>query len=428
MPALRRLAGLTLLAGAYLPLHRLLVPERAGPAGAATRAAAESAWTLGLSGSLIVLACAWVGTRMLPERAPRTTIWARLEQVALAPGRAPFAVGVGVLAAVTTALVAVVVHGGAPTSVDEMAQLLNARALATGRATVPLMGSEAAWTIQNGIAVPGGWISIYPPLHTLLLAVGWLAGGAWLVGPAATGVATACVTWTADRLCGPRVGRLAGLLLIVSPFWLLLGATQLSHTTAVAGLSLAMAALVRARDGGMGWQAAAGAALGVAVSARPWIGVAAGAALVGSSWLSDPDRDRRGWGSWAALVVGGLPFAVLLLWWNQAHFGHPLRLGYSAAFGDMHGLGLHVDPWGNRYGVREALAYTGADLTQLGVASSSHPFRPSRSSVPDSCSVAHVAAPLCSGPGSPHRSQRMRCTGITGSISDPECFTRPFRH
>ena len=65
--------------------------------------------------------------------------------------------------------------------------------------------------------------------------------------------------------------------------------------------------------------------------------------------------------------VCGTPFAILLFWWNHRLFGNPLTFGYSAAFGPAHGLGLHTDPWGNVYGAIEALAYTGADLTQLGM-------------------------------------------------------------
>ena len=68
------------------------------------------------------------------------------------------------------------------------------------------------------------------------------------------------------------------------------------------------------------------------------------------------------------MAAGGSPFALLLLAWNQALFSSPFRLGYTAAFGPAHGLGFHADPWGNAYGLREALAHTGADLVQLGLA------------------------------------------------------------
>ena len=41
-----RAFGAALLLLAYLPLHRLLDPTVAGPAGASTRAAAEAAWNV----------------------------------------------------------------------------------------------------------------------------------------------------------------------------------------------------------------------------------------------------------------------------------------------------------------------------------------------------------------------------------------------
>jgi hypothetical protein len=271
-------------------------------------------------------------------------------------------------------LVALVVHGGSPTSVDEMAQLLHARAIASGRLTIPLQGNPAAWVIQNGVSGPAGWVSIYPPFHTILLSLGVLIGAPWVVGPLATGVATGATTWTAERLLGAPAGRAAGFLLLASPFWILVGGTHLSHTTAAAALAMLAVAALQARDGHAAWALLAGASMGAAVTSRPWVGLVCGAAILIALWgetylderttpLSAGPTVRRA----AALVAGGAPFALLLSWWNARLFGHPLRLGYTAAFGPAHGLGLHVDPWGNRYGLIEAVAYTGADLAQLGV-------------------------------------------------------------
>ncbi len=102
----------------------------------------------------------------------------------------------------------------------------------------------------------------------------------------------------------------------------------------------------------------------------PWVGLVCGTTLIAVVWGAEfmKRQDTPGWVSrLAGLLLGGTPFAALLFWWNSLLFGHPLRLGYSAAFGPAHSLGFHVDPWGNRYGVLEALGYTGADLLQLGV-------------------------------------------------------------
>ena len=375
MLVLRRLLGLALLATAFVPLHRLLDPRTAGPAGAATRGAAEASWTLGLAGSIIVVALSWLIVRMWPVGIPNwvhTAAAALLKTAAaavLTPSAGRFALLLGVATLAATSASAVFLHGASPTSVDGMAQMLHAQSVAAGRATIPLAGNPAFWVAQNGIVTPEGWASIYPPLHTLLLALGVLLGAPWVVGPVATTVATVAGTAGVERLCGAATGRLTGILLLLSPFWLLLGSTHLSHTTAAAGLALVLFSATAAQNGALRWTVLTGASVGVAVCARPWIGLACSATIVSIVWWPR----ARAWTTGetfrrcSALVFGGAPFAALLFWWNQVLFGHPLRLGYTVAFGPSHGLGLHRDPWGNDYGLLEAVGYTGADLSQLGV-------------------------------------------------------------
>ncbi|MDH3271420.1 MAG: hypothetical protein OEN56_08825 [Gemmatimonadota bacterium] len=363
MPLVRRLAGLGLLLAAYAPFHRLLDVERTGPAGRATRDAAEAAWVVGLSGTVIVATLAWLGVRMSPPKPDGPDPLERIERWVRTPRPAAFALFTGLASMALCALVASVVHDRSPTSVDEMAQLLHAAAVAGGRLAVPVVGNGASWAAQNGVMTEVGWASVYPPLHTMLLAIGVASHAAWLVGPMLTGLATGCTTWAADRLLGPVTGRVAGLLLLVSPFWLLLGATHSSHAAAAAGLTMALVSATQARDGHIGWSVATGAAVGVAVCARPWIGLVCSIAIVAALWWDRRDRTPA---RVIGVISGGAPFAALLLWWNAALFGSPWRLGYSVAFGPAHGLGFHDDPWGNRYGVIEAIGYTGADLVQLG--------------------------------------------------------------
>src|SRR5690606_20497710 len=72
---------------------------------------------------------------------------------------------------------------------------------------------------------------------------------------------------------------------------------------------------------------------------------------------------------WARRVAGAAaaatPFMAALLLYNRWAFGSPFRFGYTTAEGPGHGLGFHVDPWGNPYGLQEAIGYTAADLQGL---------------------------------------------------------------
>ena len=209
----QRLVGVALALAAILPIHRLLDPRHAGPAGAATLNAAEASWLLGVSGTLIVVTLAWVAMRMQPQAGTTGRVVRLTWDAVRSPSPGGFAIVIGCVAAVGSGILASQVHGRVPTTVDEMAQLLHAAIVVDGRLTLPTGDAAAALVVQNGILTQEGWVSIYPPLHTLLLAVGLTLGGAWLVGPVLTGIATGASTWTLERLMGTDAGRLSGLLL-----------------------------------------------------------------------------------------------------------------------------------------------------------------------------------------------------------------------
>jgi len=364
----RRALGAFLLVATYLPLQRLLDPQVTGLAGRTTRGVADVAWSAGLWGTVLVLIAAGLLAWMVPERSTDPLL-DRAGRLLERPSSGGFALMAGGLAFVLSALVARVLLGGLPSSVDEMVELLHAQALLHGFVALPLAGPAAAWMVQNSIPTPSGLASIYPPMHTLALAAGLGAGASWMVGPLATGLAVGVTALVFDRLFEDRrTARFAAMLTALSPYLVFLGGTHLSHTTAAALAALTAYCALRARDGGGGWAAACGAVVGAFVCTRPWTGLVLGVLMPAALWLP---RTRRHPPPWllrraTAYLLGGIPFAILLFWWNTRLFGGPLRLGYTAAFGPLHGLGFHTDPWGNVYGPIQALGYTGADLVQLG--------------------------------------------------------------
>ncbi len=363
-------AATALLAVSWLPLHRLLDPERTGLAGRATRVAAEAAWEQALVGSILLLLAATALGRFVVPAGAREMV----ARVTATLNRTPLvavALGAGVAAALASGVVASVHFGRAPTSVDEMVQLLHARILVTGQAALSLPpGSEAHWSIQNSLFTPYGWASVYPPFHTLLLSVGMALGAPWLIGPIAVGVAVTATVHAVEAAVpdDPALARWSGLAMAGSPFLLVLGATHLSHSTAAALTALALWASLRARNGSTWAAGSAGMASGLLLATRPWTGVVLGAAAaVTCVWPLRRTNGSRPWKRAMAFGAGGSAPVLALLAWNQNLFGHPFRLGYSAAFGPSHGLGFHRDPWGNEYGWVEAVAYTASDLSQLGV-------------------------------------------------------------
>jgi hypothetical protein len=368
---IRRSAALAVAILCVLPLHRLLSVERNGPAGADTLARADASWSLMLWGGVLVVLIGAVAALLARGRAAPSwfrgveTLALRLQSV---DGRA-FASGLALLAAGLASVIAVAVYDRLLVSVDEMAQIIHARYAAAGMLGAALPAPADAWAIPNMLVSDAGWTSQYPPGHPLVWAAFVRVGLAWAAGPLLFGLMVGWLAASFDRLLPTELrlhGRIAALLMAVSPFALSLAATTPSHVTAGAAGAAALYAALRSTDGSRGWAAAAGAAVGVMVLARPWTGLVLGPALTLGVWLQagGPSLAARRIGPWA---LGGLPFAALLFSYNASLFGSPLVLGYEALYGPAHGLGLHADPWSYLYGLREALAYSSSDLVQLGV-------------------------------------------------------------
>ena len=384
----RRAAASAVALLCVLPFHRLLTPERNGPAGADALARADPIWGLMFWGSVLVALAGVVGGVLAHRRLARAAAGAddegapgagagagragmlavALVRALIQPTSRSFALGVAVLAALLTAAVTLGLQRQLLTSVDEMAALIHARYLATGMRAGPVLPMPEAWLIPNMLVTDAGWVSQYPPGHLLAWAAFVLVGLQWAAGPLLFAAMVGLVAASFDRLLASERrahGRVAAMLLAVSPFMLLLAAGSPSHVTAGAAGALALHAALRASDGRMRWALVAGAAVGAMVLARPWTGLVLGPTLTLGVWLERGGfaLARRAFAPW---IVGGIPCALLLFAFNGALFDSPLTFGYEALHGPAHGLGFHADPWSFPYGLREAVAYSASDIIQLG--------------------------------------------------------------
>lgn len=371
--AARALLGMVLLALSLTPAFRLLDHAGTGLPGRSTVGVAESNLDTAWLGVGISLALGVVLAILIPRKASLATIGALGRRFA-GPGVARWTVVLTVLATGLALSASLLLYRGLPTLADGMTSLLHARFLAQGHAAGAFPDPAAAWVVPNGTLTARGWVSQYPPMHPLLLALGLRAGVPWLVGPLLTGLLVGSTSLAAHHLLGHAHGgaRLGSLLVAISPFVVFLGGGYLSHVSAAAFAALTLFAGLKARDGRWAWSVAAGASMGVLVTSRPWVGLFLGLAFTFGIWVAaaveEQDRHlRRLVPRLAGAALGGAPFAVMWGIYNHRFFGHPLRLGYTANFGASHGLGFHIDPWGNVYGPLEGLGYTSADLLSLGL-------------------------------------------------------------
>lgn len=353
---------------ALLPVWRLLDRPDTGLAGAATVAMTET--TVGLVWSGLALLCipALLAARALPDGTVDRFARA-VSRILLAPRPVVFAAFAALLAFAASAAFARFALDGQPNLVDAMSQLLQARFVAAGSLSGPGSAFGAFWMPQQSLFTPEGWVSQYPPGHVFLLALGMKAGAVWAVGPALLGTAVFFTGLAAGRLLGerPAVARLGALLAAISPFLIAQSGAFMNHASAAAFAAIAVWCAARASSGSAVWPVAAGAAAGAMFTTRPLSALTLAAVI--SLWLLMVRSDARPLGrralSVAGMAAGALPFGLLIAAYNTHFFGSPTRFGYEAALGPAGGLGFGVDPWGNSYGVVEALAYTSAELASL---------------------------------------------------------------
>jgi hypothetical protein len=362
MPERRWISLLTRLAGAVLFVVPL-VPILAifGPTLGAGALVPPSEWLLGI---LVFAAAAWVVALLLSSRAD--TVYGALAWLSrrISP-RGALLGGLTALAGILTS-VGWLAFRHRPHLVDSIAQMFQARAFAAGTVKVPAFEPAAFFALPHVILDPAGWYAQYPPGHAALLAVGVKAGAAWIV-PVLLSLGTfALLVLLTRRIFGRDEARVTALLLLACPFFWVMGASLMNHVSALFFVALFLYAFARWESEGLRWWIAlAAAALGGVFLSRPWDAITIGApfAFLGLG-IAYRRRDVAG------PLVGAVTFlaiASLYLAFNAATTGDPFVPGYITLWGESHGLGFHVSPWGEAHTPWTGLRNELIDLALLDV-------------------------------------------------------------
>jgi 4-amino-4-deoxy-L-arabinose transferase-like glycosyltransferase len=271
-----------------------------------------AAWGIGL---LVVcvsgVLAGRLATRLLPDRFSVPKISDRVLVAALAA----LAVGLSVYAMRA-------VFAANPHLVDEVAQLLHARALAAGQITPPAPEPIEAFLVTHTTVTEAGWVSQYPPGQAVLLALGLVARVEWLVNPVLGGIGVVLVYLVTRGLYEEKTARVAAVLWAVSAWVMFMSGTYMNHVGAVTFALAAWALLWVPRRLGAMHCVFAGLAIGAAVVTRPLDGVAAGLPIL--LWVIVTRR----WRAIPWVTLGGIPVAIAWGYVNWRLYGHPLTLGY----------------------------------------------------------------------------------------------------
>jgi 4-amino-4-deoxy-L-arabinose transferase-like glycosyltransferase len=294
---------------------------------------------------LFVFGClAVLGARLLPARVPERI----LRILDRERGAGSLISGAGFLLLLVLLLAtATFAFKQRPINVDSVIQLFQAKIFVSGHLYALSPPDEAFFASPHMLVDGARWYSQYPPMHSVLLSIGLLFGGAWLV-PVVLSAGTALFLYGfASRAYGLATARATMIVLAVTPFYWFMGASHMNHVSALFFVSAFLYMLVRWEHRGS-WLLllGAGLAIGAAFLSRPLTAVAVGIAL--SPFVIRTAWRRRDLASIAAGAAGCAAAVLVFLAYNAATTGDPLVPGYIKLWGADHGLGFHSTPSARR--------------------------------------------------------------------------------
>ena len=142
--------------------------------------------------------------------------------------------------------------------------------MARGMLAMPAPPVPAAFDVEQMYFEPDRWWSPVPPGWPGTLAVGVALGAPWLVNPILGGVNVLLAFLVLLDLYGRRTARLGVILLALSPWYVFLAMSFMTHAATLLAALLAAVGVIKARrTGRTRWGFIAGCALGYLVLIRP---------------------------------------------------------------------------------------------------------------------------------------------------------------
>jgi len=219
---------------------------------------------------------------------------------------------------------------------DENVYHFQAALLARGRVYAESPPEDVRPFFDNQFIVNDGrWFGTYFLGHAAMLTLSGTVGLADWANCIQAALILLVGMAIARRLFGGRAAVLTGLLLVCSPFFVLITATHLSQPTSALMAALWVYAALRIEGAPRqpGWWALGAAAIAACGLVRPQTAIALSLPfLIRLGWLVVRGRLRPGWaGPAMALLVLGIGAAVFL-GINQAISGSPFRTAYHVAW------------------------------------------------------------------------------------------------
>lgn len=240
----------------------------------------------------------------------------------------------GLLALATALLAWRFAYQGQIFVTDSTTQVMQARLMLTGRLVfdLPPQLREVLHLLYFSDRVPS--FSLYPPVHATFLALPIAVGLPPVLWSVLSGVLLVLSTGRlAERMFSPLAGRVAMLVLAISPFYFLMHGEAMSHTTTALFLVLAALCFLRLltceSPPSFLMLFCGGIAMGIAFGCRPLTAVSHG--VIWAMVFLVHGIQQRTMDSVLAPIVSSLGFFsvyFILAWYHHNIFGDPFASSY----------------------------------------------------------------------------------------------------
>ncbi|UCD30420.1 MAG: glycosyltransferase family 39 protein [Planctomycetota bacterium] len=245
-----------------------------------------------------------------------------IERVILKSRRWQFLTVTMLLTFLTSVLFNYIVFESFPNVIDEIAMLFQAKLLATGRLFAETPKLIDFFDTEFIVADGPRWYGKYFIGSSLILIPGVWLGVPWIINPILSTAAIYLTYIIGFNLFNDKIARVATLLMLISPFRVVIFASMMSHPVCLVTMTLfALSAIKAVKDPTrFGWALVAGSSLGFALNCRPLTAVAMGSVIGLAALYNMPWRQFR-WQTVAAFVAPLLLFAFVFFSYNKALTG-----------------------------------------------------------------------------------------------------------
>jgi len=221
---------------------------------------------------------------------------------------------------------------------DEIAYLFQAKLFQSGRLFASSPCARESFEFPH-IINNGRWYSIYPPGFPFLLMLGLFFRVPWLINPLLAAASVILFYFLGRTLYNRSVGILASVLGAVSPWYLLMSSTMMSHTSSLFFNALVLLFLfLSLKRPSLLNGLAAGAALGMAILVRPVNALLFFLPLLVYYAFHLLKNVRTKIKNLTAILASAIPFCLILFLYNFLTNGHPFRMGYLVRYGESYSV------------------------------------------------------------------------------------------